>query len=364
MRVDIHCHIGQHQRTCDDAERFSFEPRNVYAPYDAYFSERLAHGIGMRVGKRLAGIPANVEDADRRIESFLLKHILGSKELDRIVLLAMDQYHDDTGRPHGSRRTGSELGTDLYVSNTYIRSLWKKHPEKLLFGASVHPYRLGALDMLNEVAEARAVLIKWLPCAQNIDAADPRAVAFLRRAGELGMPLLIHYGGERALGNLHPDQEDPTNLFLALRQLKNEGCSLPVVVVAHVATPADWPFASDRYFRMLVKHLLGEFREEPLYADISGLTIFSRARWLKRIARRRDLHRKLVYGSDFPIPPTRWAFRRELGNKMQHVKGLESWIDRDLVIKEQLGIDQEVFSRGAKLLTDRIQAADRVIRTS
>src|SRR5690606_28695608 len=114
-----------------------------------------------------------------------------------------------------------------YVSNTYARDLWRRHPLRILFGASIHPYRgcgdKTAVEMLDEVAASGAVLIKWLPLAQNISARDPRTVAFLRRAAELDMPMLIHYGGEKILANNHREHEDPAPLLQTLRELRQEG---------------------------------------------------------------------------------------------------------------------------------------------
>jgi predicted TIM-barrel fold metal-dependent hydrolase len=236
-----------------------------------------------------------------------------------------------------------------------VRELCRRHPERLLFGASVHPYRHSAIDMLEEVAQAGAVLVKWLPLTMNIDAENPRTIAFLRKAGEIGMPMLIHYGGERSLGNMRPEFEDPSGLLRTLRRLRQEG-KMPTVIVAHVATPWTWPFGSGRYFRLMLGAMQGEFADAPLYADMAALALFSRARWLKMLARMPELHSKLVYGSDFPIPPTVGSFRRELGRLYRQVAAIPNWIDRDVAIKAGLGFGEEIFARGGELLKTRIEA--------
>ena len=201
MRVDVHCHIGQRCRPCRPEGRFPFEAAGAYAPFDAYFSDCLHRSIALRLARWYFGLSRSRADApgtDEAMERILLEHVLGATRVDRVVLLAFDQYHTSAGERVGARRRRTQFGTDLYVSNTYARSLWLRYPRRILFGASIHPYRqwngMTAVDMLDEVAAAGAVLVKWLPLTQNIDAEDPRTVRFCRRAAEIGMPLLIHCG--------------------------------------------------------------------------------------------------------------------------------------------------------------------------
>ena len=131
---------------------------------------------------------------------------------------------------------------------------------------------------------------------------------------------------------------------------------MPTVSVAHVGTPCTWPLGSGRYYRMMLDALLGEFADAPLYADVAALALFTRARWLKRLARIPSIHRKLVYGSDFPIPPSADAFRWELGRQYREIAAIPNWIDRDAAIKSTLGLGDEVFARGGELLRTRLPA--------
>lgn len=364
MRIDVHCHIGQRCRPCQPNNRFSFEPAQQYAPYDAYFSDCLNRSIAMRLARwhfGLSRLPETTGEHDAAMERILLTHIVETTWVDRVVVLAFDQYHTTDGEPIGPRARRSQIGTDLYVSNTYARSLWIRHPKRVLFGASIHPYRrLGdstAVDMLDEAAAAGAVLIKWLPLVQNIDAEDPRAVAFLRRAAEIGMPMLIHYGREGALGTMQPQYHDPSPLLRTLRRLRAEDC-MPTVIVAHVATPMMGPIGSPRTFRIMIDALTGEFTDAPLYADISALTLPNKAHWLKRLARMPQIHHKLVYGSDFPIPPFPLSFCRQVGRRFFQLRRIPNWIDRDAAIKAALGFNHRVLARGGDLLRHRIARAD------
>lgn len=361
MRIDVHCHVFQRSRPFQREDRFGFEPPEGYAPGDAYLSPRMTGGFTFPLLKWWLGLPPRIPDEqlDVELERFFLDEVLNARELDRVLVLAMDQYHTATGGALGPRLREREHGTDLYVSNTYARALWRRHSGRILFGASIHPYRehngQTATAMLEEVAASGAVLIKWLPIAQNIDIRDPRTILFLRRAAELNMPMLIHYGGERILANHHDELEDPRPLLETLRELRRE-VAMPTVIVAHVATPM--PFASTRGIDALTTALLGEFADAPLYADISALALPHRARWLKRFADRKELHSKLVYGSDFPLPPMPSAFRWRLGKEYARVKAARYWLDRDVLVKSGLGFAESVFERASVILKHRIDMAD------
>jgi hypothetical protein len=139
-----------------------------------------------------------------------------------------------------------------------------------------------AIALLDEVAAAGAALIKWLPPVHNIDAHDPRTIAFLRRCAELRLPLLIHYGPEFTLGTHRPQAADPRAMFDTLRALRRDG-TMPTVIVAHLATPVLWPFTPGTHFRQLVDALTGEFADAPLYADTSALAAPSKVYWLRKI---------------------------------------------------------------------------------
>ncbi len=49
--------------------------------------------------------------------------------------------------------------------------------------------------------------------------------------------------------------------------------------------------------------------KDNLYADISALTIHDRSPFLEYILDRQDLHSRLIYGSDYPLPAINLIFR-------------------------------------------------------
>ncbi len=356
MVIDVHCHVGYSARRVDHGiERFTFERDGaVGSPgFDSYLSPRLLARPAWYFVKRWLGIDPSIERGealDRRIEAVNESHWSNMPGVDRLVLLAFDEYYDSSGHVIGMAERGHRFGSDLYVSNSFVRDLCRKRPDLLLFGASIHPYRADAIRHLEEVASAGAKLIKWLPIHQNIDICDERSVEFLRAAARLHMPMLIHYGGEMSLSRQHMEFESALPLLDVLRRLRASR-ELPTVIVAHVATPS-FPWQSRQACLDFVEALTGEFRDEPLYADISALAAFGRTGWLCKFARNRELQAKLIWGSDYPIPVLTALFWRHLSRAERKCLATNpSWIERDLQLKRALGFDNAVFTRAAQLLS-------------
>lgn len=355
MVIDVHCHVGLSARRVDSSiARFSFERNGAEgsAGYDSYLAPRMIGQIVWHVARRWLGIDPWLErgDAlDAQIEAANERHWLGTAAFDRVVLLAFDEYHDDSGAAIGWAERRQRIGSDLYASNSYVAAMCRARPDRYLFGASVHPYRRGATEMVAEVVAGGAALLKWLPIHQNIRAEDPRTVEFLRAAGRLGIPMLIHYGGEMALARQHMEFEHVGPMLTVLRRLRAEGV-MPPVIVAHVATPSfRWQSASDCL--AFIEAMLGEFADAPLYADISGLAAFGRTHWLSKLAARRELHRKLLWGSDFPIPVMLSLFWHRVDRATRRrIAATTSWVEQDLMLKRALGFDECVFTQAADVL--------------
>src|SRR5574341_805651 len=123
---------------------------------------------------------------------------LGSAKLDHVVCLALDPVYD-----HGGQRR--EDLSNMWVDNDYItKELIPRAGNRILLGASVHPYDPSFKDRVAKAVADGAVLLKWLPSAQQIELADPRvldALRFLATAGRSGraLPLLLHVGVEYAI---------------------------------------------------------------------------------------------------------------------------------------------------------------------
>ncbi len=79
---------------------------------------------------------------------------------------------------------------------------------------------------------------------------------------------------------------------------------------------------------------------------------------LLRLAERTDLHARLVHGSDFPLPPASTVFLGRVPmRRWWNAWKRENPLRRDFEIKQGLGLPEEIWLRGYKVLALRIPAA-------
>lgn len=361
MIIDVHCHYTLSNRIATGGQRFSFEPAHTAdgPALDSFVSPRARRRFTFRAFCWLLGLGFRTQPEERldaALDAVYRRHLFAPGPIERFVLLAFDRYFDAAGNPPPPPIRRGDRGSDIYTSNSLVAALCRRHPDRFLFGASIHPYRPDAVACLDEVAAGGAVLVKWLPLHQNIDVCDARTLTFLRRCAALGMPLLIHYGAEFTLATQHPEFIAVGPLLQVLRRLRAEG-AMPTVIVAHVATPVT-PLGDTSSHRHLIAALRGEFRDAPLYADASALTTWGKIRYLRQLARAQDLHDKLVFGTDFPVPVALPRLRRDLGRAYREIAADPSWPQRVARVFRVLGFNEIVLHRAAGLLRRAATSAE------
>ena len=194
MKIDVHVHIIASTAEHGKVSRYLRKRPNVI------------------LSRLLLGIPLSGPDdtVEAAFERCLVQTVEETPELDAAVGLAFDAVHTEDGRR-------DESSTHLYISNDYAAGLARANP-KLLFGASVHPYRFDAVAELEACAAAGAVLVKWLPLVQGMDPASDRCTPFYEALAHHRLPLLCHTGGELSLPQHFPQYASPELLIPALRR--------------------------------------------------------------------------------------------------------------------------------------------------
>jgi predicted TIM-barrel fold metal-dependent hydrolase len=241
-----------------------------------------------------AGI-SDLAHADQQYVERLLALQRLANPRGKLVCLAFDYFVDDDGQERQDK-------SDFFVPNDYVLKLAREHPE-IVPAASIHPYRKDAVERLDKAFEGGVVAVKWLPNAMGMDPASERCDPFYKRLAELGIPLISHAGDELAVDS--PDAQELGNP-LRLRRALDAGVR---VVVAHCAslgrvddldTPARIKLpAFDAFMRLFTDRRF----EKNLFADISAITQFHRVDGaLEEILISKDLHKRLVNGSDYPLP--------------------------------------------------------------
>jgi hypothetical protein len=122
------------------------------------------------------------------------------------------------------------------------------------------------------------------------------------------------------------------------------------VIAAHIASTGTID-GEDNFDRLLPMFA----RYENLYADISALTQINRLGYLRRAVARRDLRSRLVYGSDwplqfFPLVSPWYQFPHVAPGQIKAIARLDNQWDRDVALKEAMGVSADVFQRSASLL--------------
>ncbi|MCP4413737.1 MAG: amidohydrolase family protein [Gammaproteobacteria bacterium] len=268
------------------------------------------------------------------IDEIISNSIIGninSSSVDHAVLLALDEIYDQNGKQLNDK-------TVCYVDNDYTADLASKN-EKILFGASIHPYRQDALSELERLAKRGACLVKWLPSAQGIALTHPKCLEFYDALCTLNMPLLCHVGIEHVL----PGGDGKMNNPLLLRPALERGVT---VIAAHCGSRI---FITEKcYFKSWVKlaHQYPNF-----YGDISAFGYPLRSWALRKILHDPVLVERIIYGSDFPSPILLYSFLGMIPfEKISKLKQLSNPFDKSLQALHAAGVPSAVFSRAYQLL--------------
>lgn len=310
MIIDMHLHVGV-----------------LNQPGLGRISDWMQRQLTFKIFLFYAGISQN-NLSDKVLKEAALKTIEESG-LDKVVCLALDPVFDDSG-------TRREDLSHMWVDNAYVIDLRETSGfDRILLGASVHPYDPDFSGRLRAVVDQGAVLLKWLPSAQHIELSDPRVLAALKECATAGpdgrpLPVLIHVGPEYAIMTTEP--ATTTYDFLSWSWLesfrnrlrpRSKSWSTPDVnkrlknlrdavrhgahiILAHAGLPY---FASGLIGKYLehsdfrvVKDLLLENRpgQGAFYADVSACCTPFRQVYHRDLAELPGEY--VLFGSDFPVP--------------------------------------------------------------
>ena len=319
MRLDIHTHLVG--ISGDHGIHLGMNPR--WSPTYQFF-------------KWMNGMARDPWDAslDGKLATKFASLVESSDAIDAAVAFAMDGVYDwDTGALDRTR-------TPFLLPNEYLFEVCAMHPQ-LLPGCSINPYREDALEELDRCAQRGTVLVKWVPNTQNIDPADTRLVPFYRRMAEHGLPLLSHTGYEHAMKTINQALGDPKRLALPL----DEGLT---VIAGHAGASGTGWGDKIEYFHDYLAMLE---RYPNLYGDISAFTVPNRKKYLLEFLEMNKYWDRLVHGSDYPVPPMSFLFWRRIKfGELRRIGREKNPFSKDVLIKRELGVPDDVFHRGADLI--------------
>lgn len=267
-----------------------------------------------------------------------LAELVATSELDRIVMLSFDKIYEKSGEIN-------EKKTRFHVPNPYTKKAAARHPEALLFGASVHPYRRDAIEVLHRVKEEGAVLNKLLPNTHNFDPADNKLTSYYRTLADLNLPLLIHGGYEHTIPVSNQHFGDPARFRLPL----DLGVT---VIIAHGGS------AGRFHLRETFGAALNLISTYPnCYGDTAALCNYWRSHYLTALKNPDLLERKygvrlenpfdkFIHGSDFPIPIHPLFFGYSAANTLRaDPTAKKNKLQADISLKRILDIPESCLTR-------------------
>ncbi len=297
--------------------------------------------MGLRIGP--------LEATDGKIREAVLASIEASSSINQAVILALDGVYKN-GSPSGAE-------THVVVSNDYVMGL-AAESRKVLFGASVHPYR----EPKNLQAETRrcldagAALFVWAPASQQINPEDDRCIPFYLCLARAGIPLLCH-GGTDFTTRSSAAKFSGYNESRRLTRALDIGVKV-IVSYCHasfggVFPPYDYDSIDD-----LVEMLrAADENGWELYADISALCSPSGTSCIERIKREIAMQKvrpeRILFGSDFPRPVIDISsIRRGMtpDELRQRIVQGGNMFDSAFDTLMKFGMDEAVFTSAADLL--------------
>ena len=308
-----------------------------YGESGSFVSDTLKKGYKFDYYLRAFGVTRKeLEDkGDQVVIKKLAELVKQSKYVSAVVILAMDGVIDKKGNLDNEK-------TQIYIPNDFIAQETAKYPE-LFYGASINPYRDDAIDRLIEAKQQGAKLVKWIPNIQHIDPSDLTLTPFYNMMKKLDLPLLSHTGQERSFSSAIDQYGDPKRLKLPL--------AMGVTVIAgHIATTGENEQESN--FQRALPMLSGY---PNFYSDISSLTQINKLGYLDKALKETQIVDKLIYGSDYPLTNmilvSPYYFPLNLTIKqMYDISNIKNPFDRDIALKQALGVPMEIFARSGYLL--------------
>ena len=355
MKIDMHIHVAGNGTDLANVDNDVY----FYADDNHHWFTRILYNMVEEEVKDLGGD----FDQDGKISTeeyfkFIYRSLASSKEIDCVVLLALDAvYNAETG-------AFEEKETDLYITNKFLNKKImelneqlqnESDPEirnkKLFLGASVSPNRTDWESELDYVFnQTDAVLIKLIPSTQHIHLMDEKHNEFYDALSSYNIPLLCHVGPEYSF----PEgiRQRALDNFRFLEKPLDHGVT---VIAAHCATPV-FPLIDKNEtpeFYALMKNA-NEGGNIKLWADTSALSLSTRIPFIPEIVETFPSD-WLVHGSDFPIPLDAWPHLPWVTTDMTPEEYFEiivtkNPLDRDVKIKQAHGFSDSIFENSKRVL--------------
>ena len=289
---------------------------------------RMYDKVALRFFAKRFGIDAKAlsKEPYKAYTDALMHSVQTSAHIEKIVLFGVDAKVDDEGNIVHKDKT-------VCASNEDVAALYAQFPELIIPFFSINPKRPDALDLIEKYHALGFKGAKFLQNYWGVDTREARYRPYFEKLAALELPLIVHVGSESSVHSdkvcegiemLHQPLEIGVKVICAHMALSYEPRH---IFRALSSNPKRF---NDDYFtllEMLKTH-------DNLYADVSALLTPVRAKVLRHLSTQSDIHPKLLFGSDYPVPFT------------------TVWNSYDITLLKRICIAQErnVFDRYAKAM--------------
>ena len=291
---------------------------------------RVYDKIALRFFAKRFGIDTKTVSIDpyKAYTDALIHSVENSLHVKKIVLFGVDAKVDDKGEI---------LNKDLTVcaTNEDVATLYENHKDVIIPFFSINPKRPDALELIDTYYAQGFKGAKFLQNYWGVDTREERYRPYFEKLASLDLPLIVHVGSESSVHSYASCES-----IEMLRQPLELGVK---VICAHMALSYEPRHIfkalsrrpkhfNEEYFTLLT--MLKEY--DNLYADVSALLTPVRAKVLRHLSTQSDVHAKLLYGSDYPVPFT---------------TVLNSY-DISLLKRMCIALERNVFDRYAKAILE------------
>ncbi|MEW8506986.1 MAG: amidohydrolase family protein [Candidatus Thiodiazotropha sp.] len=276
----------------------------------------------------------------------MARSIAESVYVEKSCLFGVDARFDERGREADRDKTVCAMNEDVLTAAA-------RHPDQFIPFLSVNPRRPNALELIDELVERGCRGAKFLQNYWGLDLNSERLIPYYEKLKQHKLPLIVHIGSEYTI------RSDASYERVEMLNLPLE--TGVTVIAAHMGLGRfehrlrAWNNLSRQprhfdgdYFRLL--EMLTRYQN--LYADISAILVPLRARALRHLSEQKQVHRKILFRTDYPVPFTVRLNSFDLNSATRRrIARIENPFDRYLaVILEYFPSGSAIYRNHQKLL--------------
>lgn len=274
----------------------------------------------------------------------LVSNIRNSKYVSASVIFGVD------GR---FNQSGEEIHRDKTVcaTNEDVLRLYEENRDIFIPFFSINPMRHDALDLIDKYHALGFRGAKFLQNYWAVDTREDRYIPYFEKLAKLNIPLIVHIGSESSV--LSDKSCECIEMLDSPLQAGVKTVAAHMALSYSATSPIKAISKKPQNFGDDYHILLGMLeREENLYADISALLTPIRAKVLPHLALQKQIHHKLLFGTDYPVPFSAIFTSYDLPlSKRREIESESNTLDRyTKAILEYFPADNKIYTNWKKLL--------------